>query len=249
MNIFSIFKNRRSRRNRRKQEDGYEGLVASKELKSPATESYRVLRTNIHFAAAEDKQRVLLFTSAGPGEGKSSTSANTAVVMAQAGKKIVIVDCDLRKPTQHQLFGIERIHGVTNVLVENWPVDDVIVQTAVPNLSLIASGPLPPNTAELLGTTKFTQLIDSLKERFDIVIIDSPPNIAVTDANVIAAKVDGVILVCNTELVKPEMAKKSKELLLKAKANILGVVLNKTQVHGSDYYYYYYYYGHNDKES
>ena len=247
MNIFSIFNKKSSRRKNRGQGEGFKGLIAASDLKSPATEAYRVLRTNIHYATSEDEQRTLLFTSAGPGEGKSATSANTAVVLAQGGKKVVVIDCDLRKPTQHVLFGVERTIGITNVLVENWSVDDVIKKTEVPNVSIIPSGPLPPNPAELLGTTKFVKMLESLKERFDVIVIDSPPNIAVTDANIIASRVDGVVLVCNTETVKPEMAKKSKGLLQNAKANILGVVLNRMAVHGDDYYYYYYYYGQSDK--
>ena len=213
MKLFNIFnkKNRSSRSRSSNQEDGYEGLIASKELKSPATEAYRVLRTNIHYTTAEDELRSLMFTSAGPGEGKSTTSANTAIVMAQSGKKVVLVDCDLRKPSQHRVWQLERASGVTNVLVENWKIDDVLIPTKVPNLSVILSGPIPPNPAELLGTAKYVKFIESLKERFDIVIIDAPPTIAVTDASVIASKVDGV------------------------------VVLNKMEVQGSDYYYYYYY--------
>ena len=118
MNIFSIFNKKSSRRKNRGQGEGFKGLIAASDLKSPATEAYRVLRTNIHYATSEDEQRTLLFTSAGPGEGKSATSANTAVVLAQGGKKVVVIDCDLRKPTQHVWFGVERKIGQSMMLLK-----------------------------------------------------------------------------------------------------------------------------------
>lgn len=241
MEIFKLFSKKRRGRRHQQQDDGYTGLIASKELKAPATEAYRVLRTNIHYAAVEDDLHTLLFTSAGPGEGKSTTSANTAAVMAQSGKKVLLVDCDLRKPSLHKLFAVERTVGITNVLVENWKLEDVVIKTLVPNLHLVPSGPVPPNPAELLQSVKFEKFLSSVREKYDSVVIDAPPTIAVTDACVMSSKVDGVVLVCNTEIVKPEWARKAKSLLEAARANIIGVVLNRVAVDGDDYYYYYYY--------
>ena len=204
------------------------------------------MRTNIQFAKVDSDLRVIMFTSAGPGEGKSTTAANTAVAMAQTGKKIIIVDCDLRKPVQHKIFGKEN-RGVTNILVEEHTVADLIQDTGINNLQILASGPIPPNPSELLGSAKMREIIDSLKSLADIVIIDAPPTIAVTDACVLASKVDGIILVLDSVSVRPEMAQRAKELLLKANGHILGVVLNRIEIE-AEHAYYYYYYGNEGKK-
>ncbi|QDR82024.1 CpsD/CapB family tyrosine-protein kinase [Sporomusa termitida] len=220
-------------------------LIVHEDAKSPIAEAYRTMRTNIQFAKVDSDLRVIMFTSAGPGEGKSTTTANTAVAMAQAGKKVIIVDCDLRKPVQHKIFG-KRNRGVTNILVEDRSVADLIQETGIDNLQMLPSGPIPPNPSELLGSAKMRDIIDCLKGLADIVIIDAPPTVAVTDACVLAASVDGILLVLGAGEIRPEMAQKAKELLLKANGHILGVILNKVEIE-EEHAYYYYYYGNEKK--
>jgi len=216
-------------------------LIVYEDAKSPIAEAYRTLRTNINFAKMGGELRSILFTSAGPREGKSTTVANTAVALAQTGKRIIVVDCDLRKPVQHKIFG-KKNRGITNYLVEDMPVDGLIQETGIENLLLLPSGPIPPNPSELLGSPRMQELIAYLQSRADMVIIDAPPVIAVTDACVLASKVDGVILTIASGLVRPEMAKHAKELLIKANGHILGVILNRMEIE-EEYAYYYYYYG------
>lgn len=215
-------------------------LIVHEQPKSPIAEAYRALRTNIQFSQSDSELRTILFTSTGPGEGKSTSLANTAVAMAQSGKKVILVDCDLRRPVQHHIFNLPN-RGLTNVLSENLPLEEALQDTQIPNLRVVTSGPIPPNPSELLATVKMQKFLEFLKESADLVIIDTPPTIAVTDACVLASKVDGVILVISSGLVKPEMAKKAKEALLHAKGRILGVVLNRVQIEAEHAYYYYYY--------
>jgi len=220
-------------------------LIVHEQPKSPIAEAYRTLRTNIQFSQFDTELKTIMFTSTGPGEGKSTNVANTAVAMAQSGKKVILLDCDLRKPVQHHIFSLSN-KGVTNALTQNLPLAEIIQDTHVPNLQVVTSGPIPPNPSELLATGKMQKLLDSLKENADLVIIDTPPAIAVTDACVLASKVDGVILVVSSRTIKPEMAQKAKESLLQAKARILGVVLNRVAIE-EEHAYYYYYYGNEGK--
>lgn len=220
-------------------------LIVHEDAKSPVAEAYRTLRTNIQFAKVDGELRVIMFTSAGPGEGKSTTTANTAVAMAQSGKRVIIIDCDLRKPVQHKIFG-KRNRGVTNILVEDRSVAELIQDTDIDNLQVLTSGPIPPNPSELLGSAKMREIISEAKRLADIVIIDAPPTVAVTDACVLAAKVDGIVLVLNSQAIRPEMAQKAKELLTKANGHILGVILNRVEIE-EEHAYYYYYYGNEKK--
>jgi capsular exopolysaccharide synthesis family protein len=215
-------------------------LITQENAKSPIAEAYRTLRTNLQFAKAGEALNTLMYTSAGPGEGKSTTVANSAVVLAQSGKKVIIVDCDLRKPVQHKIFGLAK-QGVTNALVENHSPVDLLQKTAVNNLQVLASGPIPPNPSELLGSGKMAQLFQELREGCDLLLIDAPPVVAVTDACVLASQVDGVVLVTAAGLVRPEMAQHAKELLVKAKGALLGVVLNRVAIDKQHAHYYYYY--------
>ncbi|HWR09192.1 CpsD/CapB family tyrosine-protein kinase [Sporomusa sp.] len=220
-------------------------LIVHEDAKSPIAEAYRTMRTNIQFAKIDGDMRVIMFTSAGPGEGKSTTTANTAVAMAQSGKKVIIVDCDLRKPVQHKIFS-KKNRGITNILVEDCSVAELIQNTDIDNLQVLTSGPIPPNPSELLGSAKMREIIECLKELADIIIIDAPPTVAVTDACVLAPSVDGILLVLAAGQIRPEMAQKAKELLLKANAHILGVILNRVEIE-EEHAYYYYYYGNEKK--
>ncbi len=215
-------------------------LIVYEDAKSPIAEAYRTLRTNIQFSKTDGELKTIMFTSSGPGEGKSTTIANTAVALAQSGKQIILVDCDLRKPVQHKIFG-KKNRGLTNILVEEIEADHFIQDTQVENLRLLTSGPIPPNPSELLGSKKMQELIDYLKTKADFVIIDAPPVIAVTDASVLASRVDGITLIINSGSVRPEMAQQAKDLLIKAKGHILGVILNRVEIEEEHAYYYYYY--------
>jgi len=220
-------------------------LIVHTQAKSPMAEAYRTLRTNLQFLKIDGELKVIIFTSAGPSEGKSTTIANLAVALANSGKKVVLIDCDLRKPTQHKIFG-RKNHGLTNVLVEELPVWDLVQDTDVENLCLLTSGPIPPNPSELLSSKSLQAVLDLLKNVADYLLIDSPPVVAVTDACVLAQKADGVVLVLNAGTIKPEMAQKAKELLLQANARLLGVILNRVEI-DVEHSYYYYYYGSDKK--
>lgn len=215
-------------------------LIVQEQAKSPIAEAYRTLRTNIQFSKSDGELKTIMFTSSGPGEGKSTTTSNTAVAMAQSGKRVILIDCDLRKPVQHKIFA-KRNKGVTNALVEEIDPLKLLQETEVDNLLLLPSGPIPPNPSELLGAARMQQIIECLKEHCDLLIIDAPPVVAVTDASVLAAKVDGIALVVNAGSNRPEMVQKAKELLVKAKGHILGVVLNRVEIEEEHAYYYYYY--------
>src|SRR3990172_6739244 len=189
--------------------NGHEQLVTFASPRSPAAEAYRQLRTNIQFSSLDRPLKTLLVTSTNPEEGKSTTLANLAITIAQTGSKVLIVDCDLRRPSIHSIFGIKNNVGLTSAMVDtslaNLPAQDV----GIPNLSVLTSGPLPPNPSELLGSQRMQELMAKLRESADYVLFDSPPVLAVTDAAVLASKLDGVLLVINAGHTKREMAKKA----------------------------------------
>lgn len=219
-----------------------ERLVTHTNPKSPVAEAYRILRTNLNFAALDKPFKTLLLTSPGPSEGKSTTLANLGIAMAQAGTRTLLMDCDLRKPLLHKLFGLTNWRGFTNLMVEKGvTLEEVIQDTPVPNLKVLTSGPLPPNPSELLASRRAAQVIEEAQERFQLVLIDSPPVVAVTDAAILSAKVDGVLLVIRSHETRINLALQAKNLLDKANAHIIGVVLNGVPIGGDDYYYYYYY--------
>lgn len=215
-------------------------LIVHEDPKSPISEAYRTLRTNLQFAKINSELRTIMFTSSGPAEGKSTTIANVAVALAQSGRSIILVDCDLRKPVQHRIFG-KRNKGVTNILVDDSSVEAFLQETEIDNLRILPSGPIPPNPSELLSSTKMAELLNELKGMADLILIDAPPTIAVTDAAVMAVKVDGIVLVIDSTSVRPEMAQKAKELLVKANGHILGAILNRVEIEDEHAYYYYYY--------
>lgn len=216
-------------------------LITFSKPKSPIAEAYRTLRTNIHFSGLDSPYKTIMVTSAGPGEGKSTTLSNLGVAMAQSGMRVLIVDCDLRKPVQHKIFELPNQKGLTNVLVEHLQVEDAIRPTKVVNLSVMTSGPIPPNPSELLGSERMRELIRHLKDRFDTVLFDAPPAVAVTDPVLLSAQVDGVILVLFSGVAKIDMAKQAKEQIEKANGKFIGTVLYGVKYSGEDYHYYYYY--------
>ncbi|MEH7336776.1 CpsD/CapB family tyrosine-protein kinase [Neobacillus drentensis] len=207
--------------------------------KSPISEQYRTIRTNILFSSIDQEIRSLMVTSSGPGEGKSTTAANMAVVFAQQGKKVLLVDSDLRKPTVHYTFNLTNTFGFTNVLTKQMTLDKVICETNEKNLFVLPSGPIPPNPAELLGSKAMNAFFLEVLENFDMVIFDTPPVLAVTDAQILSNRCDGTILVVSSGKTDRDNSVRAKELLAAANGKILGVVLNNKKMRQSDQYYYY----------
>ncbi|PEU72416.1 capsular biosynthesis protein [Priestia megaterium] len=215
-------------------------LLAHNSPKDPVAEQYRTIRTNIQFSGADQEIKSIVLTSTGPGEGKSTTASNLATVYAQQGLRVLLIDADLRKPTAHYTFRLENHVGLTNVLTKQSTLGQAVQGTEVPDLSLLTSGPIPPNPAELLASNNMTELLKEMKEQFDMIVFDTPPVLAVADAQILANQVDGSILVISSGKTDKEAAVKAKELLLKANAKVLGAVLNNRKMEeGSDYYYYY----------
>ncbi|KAB7707407.1 polysaccharide biosynthesis tyrosine autokinase [Bacillus aerolatus] len=214
-------------------------LIAKTDPKSPISEQYRTIRTNIIFSSVDQAIRSLLITSAGPGEGKSTTAANLAIVFAQQGKSVLLVDADMRKPTMQYTFNLTNTIGLTNVLAKQKSLSVAVVETDVNGLDVLLSGPIPPNPAELLGSRIMEQFLNEAYSLYDLVIFDTPPVLAVTDAQVLANQCDGTILVVNSGKTEADGAIKAKELLQSAKAKPLGVVLNNHKLKESSYYYYY----------
>jgi protein-tyrosine kinase len=214
-------------------------LITHFSPRAAISEQYRTIRTNIQFSSVDESIRTILVTSSGPEEGKSTTVANLAVVFAQQGKKVLLIDADLRKPTVHYTFQLENTTGLTNVLTKQTQLEKAVVETLVDNLKVLPSGPIPPNPAELLGSKAMEDMLVAALEQFDIVIFDTPPVLAVTDAQILANRCDGTILVVGSGKTQIEPAVKSKELLLSSKGKLLGVVLNRKNAKDSQYYYYY----------
>ncbi|WP_276788529.1 CpsD/CapB family tyrosine-protein kinase [Veillonella magna] len=220
-------------------------LIAHYDTRSPISEGYRAIRINLQFAGADKTLQVVGVTSSSPGEGKSTTVANLAIVMAQDNKKVLLIDCDLRKPTQHKKFEIEQ-DGLTNSLVRGKALDALVQHDVFPNLDILASGPIPPNPSELLGSHKMAEVIAWAREHYDYVLIDLPPILAVADAAVIGNMVDGVLMVVASGSMTPNEAMDAKKRLQQAGVTILGVILNKMPQQRR-YGYYQYYYHDDDK--
>lgn len=222
--------------------EGSAPLLSSMDAQSGAAEAYRVVRTNLQFAAVDRPLRTLMVTSPLPSEGKSVTAGNLATSLAQANKKVVLVDADLHRPRLHRLFGLRNNVGLTTALLEEKPTVDGLLQgTNVPGLSVLTTGPLPPNPAELLGSGRMAELINALAGQADVVVLDTPPVMALTDAAVVAHQVDGVLLVINAGVTRREPAQRALAALNHVNARILGALVNRVQTRAGGYYYYYRY--------
>lgn len=222
---------------------GEDRLLSSLPDLSRVTESYRSLRLGVQFSSIDTPVRTLVITSPHSGDGKSLTSANLAIALAQEGKRVILVDADLRKPTVHKSFDVAVEPGLTSVLAGQSTVDEVLRKTHVDTLSIICAGPLPPNPPELLNSLAMQSVIEDLKARADIVIFDAPPLLPVTDAQVLAARTDGVIMVIQSGKARKPAVKQASEMLEKARANVLGIVLNKIDQSNKGYHYHYYAHG------
>ncbi len=221
-------------------EDATEQVITLSAPQSPASEAFRTLRSNINFAMTDLPARSFLVSSAQHGEGKSTVAANLGVVMAHAGQSVILADTDLRKPLLATLLNCDPGRGITNVLVGDASVDDVLQETGVPGLRLIATGPLPPNPAELLDSARMTQLLDELVQRADAVIFDSPPALLLADGIIMSSKVDQTLLVAESGQVTVEAFREAMRLVEHARGSALGVVLCKYRMPTGSYYQYYY---------
>lgn len=212
--------------------------IVEKEPKSIAAESYRTLRTNIQYSSFDKEYKVIVITSSEPGEGKSTTAGNLALCMAQGDKKVILVDCDLRRPSIHKKFKVSNLAGLSDVIIGKSDLSKVMHRYNK-NLVLLTSGKIPPNPSEMLSSKSMENLLEKLRENFDYVILDTPPVQAVTDSQILSTKADGTILVVRAERTKKESVNNAINLLKKVNANIIGTVLNGTDLSRNKYQYYY----------
>jgi capsular exopolysaccharide synthesis family protein len=221
---------------------GPKALITEADPRSPASEAYRTLRTNIQFAGLDERCRSIVITSATAGEGKTTSAANFGVVSAQAGSRVCLIDSDLRRPALHRVFGCENVRGLTTALVEGLPLAEVAQPTRIPNLWLLTSGPLPPNPAEMVASKRMRELLEGAAAVFDLVVCDSPPVIAVSDGVNLSAQCDGVIMTVRVGMVSHEVVRRAIEQIEAVKGRILGVLLNSVNLSRDGYYYPYYRY-------
>lgn len=214
-----------------------ESLITTRDPTGGTSEDYRTLRTSLLYSLVDAPPKAIVITSPGPGEGKSTTCANLGVVLAQAGKRTLVVDCDLRKPRMHQLFGVRNLEGMVNVLVGERSLDEVARDAAVPELKVVTSGPIPPNPSELLGSRRFSELLDRARQDFDYLLLDTPPVEAVSDATILAGQTDGTLLVFNARSTRKGAVRQSVHSLQSVGANVLGTVMNSVKTGKGDYYY------------
>src|SRR5699024_1395895 len=217
-------------------------LITKLNPRSPISEQYRTIRTNLQFASIDKELRSILITSAAPSEGKSMTTANLALVYAQQGKKVLIVDADLRKPTVHYTLRLDNLSGITTILAGEDGLFNAIQESSVEILGVISSGPNPPSPAELLASSRMKQVLAEAKQYYGLIIIDSPPVLPVTDAQILANLVDGSLLVIRSRQTEYESAEKAIEALERSTSKILGTVLNDRDKKDSNSYYYYHSY-------
>lgn len=227
-------------------------LLLYRDPKSLAAECTRSIRTNLLFMSPDRRFKRMLVTSSGPQEGKSTTAINLGITMAQSGNRVLVIDTDMRRPRLHKAFGVSNEVGVSSLVVGEGRLDDALKTTDVPNLFMLPCGPIPPNPAELLHTKAFGDLLDQLGTKFDLLILDSPPVGAVSDAVVLATLVDGVVVVLKAGKTQRDLAKRTVKALRDVKANVYGAILNDVDLKKSKYgdYYYAYayrYYGYGEK--
>lgn len=225
--------------NKKKLLDSKRKLIAKYDPKSPISEQYRTIRTNILYASVDEEIRSLMVTSSGPGEGKSTTTANLAVVFAQQGKSVLLVDADLRKPTVHYTFKLTNTTGLTSILTSQTELMDAVNKSDENNLYILPSGPIPPNPSELLGSKAMQHFMEVAFEEFDLIIFDTPPVLAVTDAQILGNLCQGSVLVVGSGKTEKDSVVKTKDLLTATKAKLLGVVLNYKKIEKNGSYYYY----------
>jgi succinoglycan biosynthesis transport protein ExoP len=229
------------------------GYLVDEGLESPHAEAYRVLRTNLLFSRKDEKLKTVVVVSAGAGEGKSITVMNLATVFAQAGQRVLVVDSDLRRPTLHKLLHVSNNIGLTNYLLKQNKLEEIIQPTSVPMLDFMASGKLPSTSMSILGSAQMKEMVAELKQRYDFIFFDSPPILGVSDASVLASEVDMVIQVIQYRRYPQPMSIRAKQLIEKVGGNLIGILLNNINMSQDESYYYYtgysqgnYYYSRNE---
>jgi capsular exopolysaccharide synthesis family protein len=217
-------------------------IVHESPLSGPA-EAARNIRTNLQFMSPDRPLRVVVVTSAGPSEGKTTVATGLAIAIAQAGQKVILVDCDLRRPRVHRVFGKSSDRGVTTAVMDRGVLTDELLATDIPNLSVLPAGPIPPNPAELLQSDRFKQLLATLRESYDRVVIDSPPIVPVTDAAVLSTQVDGTVIVVRAFATARDLVLEAKRSIRGVGGRVIGAVLNAVDFRRSEYsgYRYEYY--------
>ena len=213
-------------------------FIVEKKPKSVAAEAYRSLRTNIQYSSFDNKYQTLVVTSANPGEGKSTVSGNLALVLAQGESKVLLVDCDMRRPSIHKTFKISNTYGISDLLVGNKKLESV-ANKYNDNLSIVPAGKIPPNPAEMLASKAMTAFLEEMKNYFDYIVLDTPPLQAVTDAQVLSTKVDGSLIVVRAGVTKKDAVHNAVSIIKKVNGNIIGTVLNGADNSKDKYYYYY----------
>lgn len=217
-------------------------LIVHEKPKSPISEAYRSIRTNIQFANIDKEMKTIMFTSTNKSEGKTTTISNIAITMADAGHKVLVVDCDFRNPSVHKAFGISNKYGVTDILLKGKDHKEYLNHIlSHENLDVLTVGKVPRNPSELLYSNAMRKLMEELKKDYDYVMVDAPPILPVTDATVMATYIDGVVLVCAAGVAEVDSTRKAVDSLKKVGANIIGAVLNRTPVKYKSYHNYYYY--------
>ena len=212
-------------------------FVMEKAPKSIDAEAYRSLRSNIEYSSFDDEYRVIVVTSSVPGEGKSTTSGNLAIALAQSGNSVLLVDCDMRKPSIHKMFKISNAAGTAELLLRKKLFEEV-ANNYNENLTIITAGKIPPNPSEMLASRAMTAFIEEMKNEFKYIILDTPPLQAVTDAQVLSTKADGVLLVVKAGSTKKELVLNSVDLIKKVHGKVIGTVLNGVENKKNSYYYY-----------
>ena len=220
-----------------------QALIAQHDPRSAAAEAYRTLRTNIRFAGLDSPCRTVVVTSASPGEGKTTTVANFGIAAAQASARVCLVDSDMRRPSLHHLFGLPNTRGLTTALLEGQTFAALSQATRIPNVSLLTSGPLPPNPAELVASQRMHECLEAAMQDFDLVLLDSPPVASVSDALTLSAQCEGVMLVVRAGQVPQAVIRRTVEHIEAVRGRILGVVLSSVNMsRDGEYYDYYRYY-------
>lgn len=231
-----------ARKNKKTSKNLAGNLITLVNPSSLVSEQFKTLRTNIQFTMVDQKLKTLVITSAAPNAGKSTVSANLAVTFALQGLKVLLVECDLRRPSVHKSFHVSNIKGLTNLLTDTEArIEDNLVASEQENLSLLLSGPLPPNPAELLGSNRMSQLQAELENHFDLIIFDTPPLLGFTDGQIMAGRSDGTIFVIRHGVALKENMLKANEILKRVNANVLGAVYNFAPQSTQDMSYYDYY--------
>lgn len=234
-----MFNNRKKQKTEETMRRGAK-LITWAEPQSPVSEQFRTIQTNINFLGIDKEINTIGFTSPNVSEGKSTVTANIAVAFAQTGKRVLLLDTDLRRPTVHATFGLANTQGLTTILTthaEKLNVSEYIQKSGIENLSVLTSGPIPPNPAELLGSNKMVGILEGLKSKFDIVILDLAPILEVSDTQVLASQIDGIVLVIRHKVTQKLAVKRAIEMLHLAKVNIFGYVMNDIYSNDSGYGY------------